>query len=168
MFDRRSWAILVVALALASSQAAAAGKSSTPKERLKIVELSKQYEADILGPKSKDLATVLVKWWTDVPDLSVNWCANLLVDERPSSKELASSVTVQALLAAGVYVMEHADKPMTNRTVWLAGMEGVVRAYQNLLGRDPSLKDPFLDKLSDLQHAGTLGEYVDAHSTSCK
>jgi hypothetical protein len=153
--------------ALFASPVAAAKKTSTPEQRAKVVELSKQYEADVLGPKSKDLATVLVKWWTDVPDLTVNWCANLLVDERPS-EEYAGAMTVQSLVAAGVYVIEHADQGPTNRDVWLAGMQGVVRAYQNVLARDPAKKDDFLEKLSELQRTGKLGEYVDAHSSTCK
>ena len=168
MRDRSSWTSLLIAVSLAMSSAAAATESSTPKQRAQIVEFSKQYEADILGSKAKDLATVLVKWWTEVPDLNVDWCANLLVDERPASKELAGAVTVQALLAAGVYVIEHSDQAVTKRSIWLAGMEGVVRAHHNLRARDPEMKDPFLDKLSELQQAGTLGEYVDAHSGSCR
>ncbi len=150
-----------------SRPAGAAEKESTPEERARIVDLSKKYEYDILAPGAKKLATEIVKWWTDVPDLGVNWCANLLADEGVGNKDLAGAVTVQAIAAAGVFVIENAGRASDAQATWVAGLEGVVRAYRNVISRDETRRDPFLDKLSTLQSAGKLGEYVDAHSKTC-
>lgn len=166
---RKSYCLLaaVAVSILAFGAARTAERKSTPEERARIVGLSKQYESDILAPGAKKLATEIVGWWTEVPDLGVNWCASLLTDEGPASKDLAGAVTVQALAAAGVFVIENPERASDVRATWIAGLEGVVRAYQRLLSRDAAQKDAFLDRLSTFQSSGKLGEYVDSHSKNC-
>src|SRR5262245_56210654 len=155
-------ALLTITSVKSNEQAA-----SSPEERARIVQLSKQYESDILGPNAKAIGTEIVEWWTKVPDLSVDWCANLFTDEHPKAKDLAGAVTIEALAAAGVFVIENKEKASDSRAVWIAGLEGVVRAYRQLVARDAERKDRFLEKLSELQAKGKLGQYVDAHSSSC-
>jgi len=152
---------------LAGAPVAAASGVSSPEERKRIVELSKAYESDVLAPDAKERATEIVKWWTDAPDLTVNWCASLLSGEKPASKDLAGAMVVEGIASAGVFVIENPVRASDSRATWIAGLEGIVRAYKQVLAKHEGSKDAFLDKLSDLQAAGKLGEYVDAHSAGC-
>lgn len=158
--------VLVVVMTLASAWAEP--RKSTPKERQRIVDLSKQYEKNILAPEAKKLASEVFDWWVEVPDVTLNWCSELLTDEMPQDQDLAGAVRLQGLVAGGVFVLEHPQQASDDRAIWIAGLEGVVRAYQNLLELDQGHRDDFLDKLVEIGSAGKLGEYVDTHSEECR
>ena len=159
--------IVVLVVVMALDAAWAEPRKSTPKERQRIVNLSKQYEKNILAPEAKKLASEVFEWWVEVPDVTLNWCSDLLTDEMPQDHDLAGAVLLQGLVAAGVFVLEHPKQASDDRATWIAGLEGVVRAYQNLLELDRGHRDAFLDKLVEIESAGKLGEYVDTHSDEC-
>ena len=163
---RRGVALLIVLL-LITLDSAWARQNSTPEERQKIVQLSKQYEKNILAPGAKEIASQVLEWWIEVPDVTLNWCPSLLTDEMPQGQELAEAVLLEGLAAAGVFVLENPKRASDDRASWIAGLEGVVRAYQNLLELDEGHRDHFLDKLVKIQSSGRLGEYVDKHSEEC-
>ena len=167
MIARRCAALVAVILALTSHTGWAREQKSTPDERQKIVKMSKQYEKNILAPGAKNIASEILEWWIEVPDVTLNWCPSLLTDEMPQGQDLAGAVLLQGLAAAGVFVLEHPQQASDDRASWIAGLEGVVRAYQNLLDLDPGHRDDFLDKLVEIRSSGRLGEYVDAHSEEC-
>jgi hypothetical protein len=157
---------IIFALTCGGSWAARQHKS-TPKERQKIVNMSKRYEENILAPEAGKLASDIMDWWVEVPDLTLNWCPELLTDERPEDGALAEAVLLQGLAAAGVFVIEHPQQESDVRASWIAGLEGVVRAYRNLLELDPAHRDDFLDRLVKIESSGKLGKYVDTHSEDC-
>ena len=160
-------AVAVVVLVLMCNAVWAKPKKSTPKERQRIVKLSKQYEENILAPEAGKLANEVMEWWIEVPDLTLSWCPELLTDERPQDQALAEAVLLQGLAAAGVFVIEHPQQESDVRASWIAGLEGVVRAYRNLLELDSGHRDHFLDRLVEIESAGKLDHYVDTHSEAC-
>ena len=163
---RAALAVLILVL-LFHAAWAKPSKKSTPKERQRIVKLSKQYEENILAPEAGKLANEVMEWWIEVPDLTLSWCPELLTDERPQDQELAEAILLQGLAAAGVFVIEHPQQESDVRASWIAGLEGVVRAYRNLLELDAGHRDRFLDRLAEMESAGKLDQYVDNHSDAC-
>ena len=163
---RTAVAVVIFVLMFNAAWAARQHKS-TPKERQKIVNMSTQYDANILAPEAGKLASEIMDWWVEVPDLTLNWCPELLTDERPEDGALAEAVLLQGLAAAGVFVIEHPQQEADVRASWIAGLEGVVRAYRNLLELDSAHRDDFLDRLVKIESSGKLGKYVDTHSEGC-
>ena len=154
MLGIAAWTAVTVA-------ASATPEASTAEERARIVALSRAFERDVLGPDAGRLATEIQGWWIEVPDLTVTWVRDLLPAEEIGSQVVARALAVQALAAAGVFVIEHPDRASDRRASWVAGLEGVVRAYQRILVKHRELRDPFLDRLADRCAAGTLVEYID-------
>jgi len=148
--------------------AVAKSKRSTPEERARVVTDTRQVEANILGEREGAIRQRLLKWWVEVPDVSLKWCAPLLLEFEPADKAFGSALVVQGTLSGGAYVLEHPEASLKERDVWIAGVQGALRAYQSVLSRDPSRTDPFLEKLVALDKAGRIGEYVDSHAADCK
>ena len=167
----KTYRILVILIVLACAGLAptvsAAGGRTTLAERNRIIALSKQYEHNMLAPGAAEVGAEIMAWWEDVDDYTVTWCTALLREDRIGSKALARACTVQALAAAGVYVLEHEGKVADRRDSWVAGLEGVVRAYRRISTKDAQHRDPYLEKLMELHNAGNLPAYVEKEGANC-
>jgi hypothetical protein len=141
-----------------------AAKPSTPEQRKLVVETTKRLEADPLGPEATGLRTELLKWWTEVPDLNLKWCAGMLL-ELEKDKDLGGAMVLQAILSAGVVLIEHPEIAKDQRAFAIAGLEGALRAYRAAVAKDPKMRNNFLEGLSK---PDALGPYVDTKLPSCK
>lgn len=123
---RRVLFYLAVILIACRSDLFAAAKPSTPEQRKLVVETTKRLEEDPLGPEATGIRTELLKWWTEVPDLSLKWCAGMLL-ELGKDKDLGGAIVLQAVLSAGAVLIEHPETAKNQRAFAIAGLEGALR-----------------------------------------
>ena len=162
-------ALATFAVVLAASAALAEEpRKTSPEEREQIVELSKAYLRDVMAPESKSLALNVVEWWSGVSDLRVPWCKELLPDEARLSQDLRFKLNVAVVAASGIFVVQNPERATDARAAYVEGLEGVVRAYQQVLSKDAGARNEFMDRVCALQAAGKLGEYVDTHTAGCR
>ena len=141
-------------------------KKSTSEERKRAVEGAKELEKDPLGANAKEKLTELLKWWTEVPDLTLTWCANMLTEElKDADSDLAGAIVAQAPLTAGAAMIENPEVAKDKRAFAIIGLEGALRAYRAAVAKHAGKKNDFLEGLSK---EGALGAYVDSKLPSCK
>jgi hypothetical protein len=156
---------ILICMVCAFSSLAAARKPSTPEERKAAVETTRRLEKEPLMPGAIGVRTELLKWWTEVPDLSVSWCAGVLLETK--NKATAGMVMMQGIFGAGAFTIEHPEQAADKKAVTRAGVQSALRAYQAAIAQDPKLKDPFLDQLVDTS-TDKLDVYLDGHLKNCK
>ncbi|HEY0099496.1 MAG TPA: hypothetical protein VGB76_11155 [Pyrinomonadaceae bacterium] len=66
------------------------------------------------------------------------------------------------------FIIEHPEQAKDDRQVYLAGVEGVLRAYTAVKGAKPKVKIEPLEELLTKQPAGQLGEHVKSAMSKCK
>jgi hypothetical protein len=164
---RRSiFAFAVCLLAVWAMPLLAVAKRSTPEERKRAVEAARLLEEDPLGEKAKGLRGDLLKWWIEVPDLTLTWCAGMLLElDKDTDKDFVGAIVTQAPLSAGAAMIDHPELAKNKKAFAIAGVEGALRAYRSVILKEPGRKNECLE---GLQKEGALEAYVDSKLPACK
>lgn len=136
-----------------------------PAGERRIVELTEWLEANPLGDVDKSRRTEITTWWVDVPDLTLNWCASLLLEGK---NEVTSGIVVtQGMFGAGKYLLQHRDRKDDELAISLAGVESAMRAYRNATKQEPKLGDAAYEKLAAKVGTDALTNYVKEKLKDC-
>ncbi len=163
--------LLVFALvsACASSSAFAQKRGpSTLEERKRAVKITTLLETDPLNKNAKALSRELLIWLIEIPDITVTICTGMLGDYSQIKGEYAGTITTQLSFAETKFVIEHPEQASDEYQVYLAGVEGALRTYQNIKKAKPKVRLEPLEQLLLKQQAGELPEFVKKAMVGCK
>lgn len=142
---------------------------STPEERAQAVRLTRGLEADPLNKEAKDSRNWLLRWLTEVPDITITVCTDYLKPLLEKDKNYSSEIVFQHLASSAAFIIEHPEQAKDDVAINKAGLEGSLKAYEAILKVKPKAKWPFLDELIGRREKGTLEEYVrEIATTKCK
>ncbi|MGK5011793.1 M28 family metallopeptidase [Janthinobacterium sp. MDB2-8] len=122
----------------------AARGPSTPAERARVVQMASQAQHDPLALQQRDGAW-LSAWIEAIPDLTFgasmpdDW---LNTAPTPATRE---ALRFQYLASVMAFQIEHPDQARQQSASDLAGMQGVLRAYDTLLRQDSRYRSAKLD-----------------------
>ena len=171
---RRSPSLIAacVALALCAGLGLAQEKRkpSTPEQRRKAVETATLLENDPLNKNAKRIREALFLFLFEAPDIQVTLCTDVLGDLSRIKGEHAPAVTAQLTFSTAKFVIEHPERAGDHDAAFLAGVEGVLRAYQNIKKAKPKVDIKPLEELLAKQQAGGLADFVKAAAAAagCK
>jgi len=140
---------------------------STPDERANAVRLARLLESDPLGPDAKEARHWLTMWVIEVPDIHVSLCGILLGPVLDAKKNYAPELITQMMYSSTAFVIEHPDQAADEVSMYVAGVEGSLRAYESLLKAKPKARWPYLDDLIQKRNQGQLLAYIGAKVPSC-
>ena len=141
---------------------------STAQERQAAVAMATSLENDPLGKKAKDYRKELFMWLVQVPDIEVIICTEMLGDPKKLKGDYSSELSTQQMFSQAKFIIEHPEQAKDQQQVYLAGIEGVLRAYNAIKGAKPKVKSEALEDLLAKQQAGQLGEHVKNSMGKCK
>jgi hypothetical protein len=159
--------LTVLAGLLSPVRAQADRGPSTPKERAKALTLIRQLEEDPLFEGSRDARRWLTLWLLEVPDLHVDLCPALLGGTPAERKRLSGEVVAQLMYSGAGFLIENPGKAKTREEVYLAGVQGALRAYEALVVKKPQIRSALLDALLGRREAGSLAAHVTEVMTAC-
>lgn len=141
---------------------------STAEERAQALANIQQWQANPLGPNAKEQFGWVLKWFADVPDMTVHVCT--LLDKLPKGdKKDASTVFGAQFMAQAEFVLQNRGTQTDLLAEYLAGVEGALHTYQALVTSNPKDRQPYLDDLVQRRDAGTLSEFVkERAAAACK
>jgi hypothetical protein len=163
-----STAIVGCTLLFAPFAGAADRGPSTPEERKQAIEYIHAWQADPLGSQAKDQFAWVLKFFADVPDLTVHVCT--ILDRLPKGeKKDANTIFGGEFMAQSAFVIENLDRKADLLAEYQAGTEGALRVYELLLKANPKDREPYLDELLQRRENGTLADFVKERSVAaCK
>ena len=158
----RRWCPAVVALLVF-------GCASSPppggKEALAVIrEIQAEPLRDDDEAKAKN--TVVMRWLTESPDITVVVCAELLPLRDPSGPHDAK-VFMQLMFAQAAYQIEHPGVAPNDQGVLTAGLVGAMRAYRMLRTAHPEQSNPAWDQLEAADSKGALSPHVRKVQQGC-
>jgi hypothetical protein len=139
---------------------------STKAERQRALAVIDKLEKSPMDPSLKADRDWVFQWVTS-SDVNVLVCSAIikpLTDQRPL--EFRNAMMLQNILASARYSMEH-PASKDNVAMFAASTEGMLRAYRNLVKRDPARHNEFLDSLVAKQDSGQLMSYVRKGAGEC-
>jgi len=157
--------ILLFSLTVACAQQ---GPHSTPQERTRAVQIATLLENDPLNKDEKALSRELLLWLIEVPDIHVKICTNVLGDYKKIKGDYSPTITAQLTFSEARFIIEHPDQASDDYQVYLAGVEGVLKTYQNIKLVKPKVKMDPLEQLLVKQQAGQLPDFVKSAMDGCK
>jgi hypothetical protein len=170
----RSSAVLILCLAVLAGllgpvrgSALAARGPSTPKERARALKLIHQLEEDPMFEGSREARRWLTLWLLEVPDLHVDLCSALLGGTTAERKRLSGEVVAQLMYSGAGFLIENPGKAKAREEVYLAGVQGALRAYEALVLQKPQIRSPLLDGLIGQRDAGSLTAHVAEAMGAC-
>lgn len=140
---------------------------STPEERKRAVEIATLLENEPFHKNAKALSSELLFFLIQASDIHVHICTNVLVDYKFKG-DYSPIITSQLTFAQARFVIEHPDQANDRYLEYLAGVEGVLRTYQNIKLAKPKAKIEPLEALLIKLQAGQLGEFVKTAMAGCK
>ena len=165
--------LLLVGLALILGFAAKAAVAqnrgpSTPEERKRAVEIATLLENDPLNKNAKALSSELLFWLIQVPDISVKLCTNVLGDYSKIKGDYSPTIVTQLTFSEAKFIIEHPEQANDDFQVNLAGVEGVLKTYENIKKAKPKVKMEPLEQLLVKQQSGQLADAVMDAMSGCK
>ena len=143
-------------------------KPSTPEDRAKAVSIARALESAPLSKEAKEQRNWMVHWLMDVPDVNVKLCAHLLGPLVGSKKNYSAEIFTQLVPSAAAFIVENPDKAKDDQAVYLAALNGALRAYESIVSVKPKARWLFLDELIEKRNAGQLGQYVQQAASHCE
>jgi hypothetical protein len=132
---------------------------STPEERQQAVDYTKDFLANPVGPKGVHEREWVLEWAIAVPDVHVTVC--LLLEKQPKgNKQDANTIFAATVLAQTAFAIQHPDAQRDSHEAFLAGIQGALQVYEELLAARPKDRQPYLDDLLQRRAAGTLPQWV--------
>jgi len=136
---------------------------ATAEERQRVVELAQAAQIDPQAAQARDGAW-LRQWVQEVPDLTLDpgvvdaW---LTIASKPAVRDTLDFQYIASAMAAQI---SHPDLADQQKASELAGMQGVLTAYQHLLRKHPQYRTAKLDAALAAQAQGMLETFIDTLS----
>jgi hypothetical protein len=165
----RVFAFLTCLIVFAGAALAEQRGPTTPEERKRALEVIQKLEADPMDPDLEQDRAWVHEWVIAAPDVHVMLCREIikpLQDERNSDPR--NALLLQNLLAMAAFELKNPEQAKDPVQMQMAGAEGMIRAYANILRRMPSYKSQFMESLRAKQDSGRLLAYVREGSAECK
>ena len=138
-------------------------------ERAEAVRIVHSLEVAPLGKDAQGMREKLLKWLVQAPDISVSVCVDFLRPLLGKKKNYSTELEMQPMFSSAAFIIEHQDKATDEPAVYLAGLEGTLKAYEAILKAKPKAKWDFLDDLIEKRNKGELNNYVlEVLKTGCK
>lgn len=164
---RRLCAVLVISSGLvAPALAQTARGPSTPEEHARVVQLAAVSDKDPVAAMTSSEGRWFEKWADDVPDYQFGPDSGAYWMATGAAKgDLKRVVRFHHTLSTAAFQVQHkiADprkKPGESEATTLAGVEGLLRAYESLLAKRPENRSEQLDQAIALRDKGQLAAFV--------
>ena len=165
---RKSLICIAMFALLVTAAAADKRGPSTAAERKRALQVIQNLEQRPLDPALKQDREWVFQWLKEVPDVNANMCTGIigpLLQEKPT--DTRSVLTYQDVLASAAFKMQNPEKSRDRVAVYMAGAEGMLRTYDNIVKADPSRKSVFMEQLKQKQASGELLAYVKQGAEVC-
>jgi len=136
---------------------------STAEERAREVVIAHKLEAAPLDQSLYPEREWAVRWVIEVPDVHVNLCPSVLGDFRKSKYKYSSEIIAQLALSSAAFFIERPEKRNDPVAQYVAGVEGVLKAYKAILKSDPKARSEALDDLLQQKSYGQLEDFIRDH-----
>jgi hypothetical protein len=159
MQNRRvAWILLTTlsCLLLATALRTSAQATSTPEERVQWVETTHKLESAPLDDSVNKQGDAALKRLSEVHDIHVPLCPNLLSEFSGMKYAYSHAITRQYMLASGAFIIENPEKAGDTKAMNQAAVESVLKTYQAILQQRPDAKAKPLDDLLKKQSQGKL------------
>jgi hypothetical protein len=164
-FLQRACAFLALAIGLAAPAWAERGPS-TPEERARVVQLAEAANRDPIGVMTSSDGRWFMKWSDEIPDYMFGPDKGAFWMESGAAKgDLRRVMRFHHMLSTAAYQVQHEildpqKDPAKMEAKTVAGIDGLLHAYESLKDKRPENRSEELDKAVAMRDQGKLAAFV--------
>lgn len=167
---RQLCAVVVISSGLALPAFAQSARGpSTPEENARVVQLAAVSDKDPIAAMTSADGRWFEKWADDVPDyrFGPDKGAYWMMVGGAAKGDLKRVLRFHHTLSTAAYQVQHhitdpEKNPEESDATTLAGVEGLLRAYESLLAKGPANRSEQLDQAIAARDKGALAAFVKA------
>lgn len=138
---------------------------ATPEEQARVVALAGVADKDLLSAMRSPEGRWFMKWTDEVPDYNFGPDQGVFFVLNNAKGDLRRAVRFQHELSTAVFQLQHQiHDPQRNPADFdaktIAGLEGLLHAYETMLAAHPDIRSPQLDAAVAARNSGKLAEFV--------
>jgi len=168
-FLKRFHAAVLVGVSLALPALALAQRGpATPEEIARVEQIAAASDKDPVATMASADGRWFQKWTDDVPDYNFGpdkaafWLMNGAAKGELKRVAIFQHAVSTAAYQVGHHIQDPRETPESLDSVTLAGLEGVLRAYEHMLPTHPEIRSAALDEALAARDKGTLAQFVAA------
>lgn len=151
--------VLALFLTGLSAQTAFAQNKTDDKETL--IKAAQILESQPLQDKAKDYRGWAMRYIIETEDVSVTVCSEMLSSTMDKKNKYGSELLAQYTMGMAAFKLSNPDKAKDDNSAQLAGVESMLKAYENILKEKPKAKFQALDELIAKRDKGELKKFVE-------
>lgn len=132
-----------------------------PSDKELLIKATQILEAQPFHDKAKDFRTWAMRYVIETDDVSVIICTQVLSAVMEKKNKNADELLAQYTMAMAAFKLSNPDKSKDDNAAQLAGMESMLRSYENMIKEKPKAKFPGIDDLIAKRDKGELKKFID-------
>ena len=140
---------------------------STPEERERAVQVAKAHERNPLDKKIIKDREWLLRLLIEVPDISISLCSGMIPGILDNKKNHGTELMMQSMFSQATFLIENPDSADDEQAKYLAGVEGMLNAYEVIRAKKKKVKIKALNRLIEMRDTGTLNDFVAETTLKC-
>jgi len=132
-----------------------------PSDKETLIKAAQILEAQPFQEKAKEFRTWAMRYIIETDDVSITVCSQMFSSIMDKKNKNADELLAQYSMGMAAFKLANPDKVKDENSAQLAGMESMIRAYENMIKEKPKTKFQALDDLVTKRDKGELKKFVD-------
>ncbi len=132
-----------------------------PSDKETLIKAAQILEAQPFNEKAKDFRTWAMRYVIETDDVSITICSQMFSAIMEKKNKNADELLAQYSMAMAAFKLANPAKANDENSAQLAGMESMLKAYENMVREKPKTKFQALDDLVARRDKGELKKLVD-------
>ena len=158
----RKFTIIFALFIIALSASITFGQTAKSSDKETLIKATQILEAQPLQDKAKDFRGWAMRYIIETDDVSILVCSQMLSSIMDKKNKYDDELLAQYTMGMAAFKLTNPNNAKDDNSAQLAGMESMLRAYENILKEKPKAKFQALDDLISKRDKGELKNFVEA------
>lgn len=132
-----------------------------PSDKETLIKATQILEAQLFQDKAKDFRGWAMRYIIETDDVSITVCSQMFSSIMDKKNKYSSELLAQYSMGMAAFKLANPDKANDENSAQLAGMESMLKAYENMVKEKPKAKFQALDDLVAKRDKGELKKLVE-------
>ena len=158
---KKSIVTFVLFLCVGLTAQVTCGQTAKPTDRETLIKATQILEAQPFQDKAKDFRGWAMRYIIETDDVSILVCSPMFSAILDKKNKYGDELLAQYSMGMAAFKLSNPDKAKDENAAQLAGMESMLRAYENMVKEKPKAKFQALEDLVAKRDKGELKKFVE-------
>jgi len=157
----KKFTIILTLIFIAVGAQTGFGQTNQTSNKELLIKATQLLEAQPFVEKAKDFRGWAMRYIIETDDVSVTICTGTLTSIMDKKNKYSDELLAQYTMGMAAFKLSSPDKAKDQNAAQLAGMESMLKAYENIIKEKPKAKFQAIDDLVAKRDKGELKKFVE-------